>query len=161
MGCQVDSWKAQLELAKSRIAEIEDKIALQRQRAEQNDDTAVRLISVMQESLARAKAHAQYIEQRIAKHEAHSGRRAALATLINVAQIERKIVEYDRKAIALENAIRAEDDPTSAKRKMQLRDDFMRAIPALKRQLARAKATPDQAVPAPADVDSQLPSALT
>jgi uncharacterized protein YigA (DUF484 family) len=35
----MDSWNAQLELAKSRIAEIEDKIAQNRQRAEQNDDT--------------------------------------------------------------------------------------------------------------------------
>jgi hypothetical protein len=152
----MDSWIAQRELAKSRIVEIEGKIARQRQQAErlhaQNNDTPDRLISVMQESLARAKAHSQYIEQRIAKHEADSGRRTALATLINVAQIERKIGEYDRKAIALENAIRAEDDPASAKRKMQLRDDLMRAIPALKRQLALAKPTPDQAVPAPADV---------
>jgi hypothetical protein len=153
----MDSWNAQLELAKSRIAEIEDKTAQQRQRAEQNDDTAVRLISVMQESLARAKAHAQYIEQRIAKHAADSGRRTVRATLINVTQIERTIAElrrsrlrtqiertiaeYDRKAIALENAIRAEEDPTGAKRKIQQRDDLMRAIPALKRQLARAKAT--------------------
>jgi len=64
----MDSWDAQRELAQRQIAEIEDKLALQRQRAElhlQNDDTSVpiRLISVMQESLARAKAHAQYIEQ--------------------------------------------------------------------------------------------------
>jgi hypothetical protein len=47
----MDSWNVQLELAKSRIAGIEDKIGLQRQRAEQNDHTAIRLISVMQESL--------------------------------------------------------------------------------------------------------------
>src|ERR1700682_5762647 len=85
----MDSWNVQREKAKSRIAEIEDKIAQQRQRAEQNDDTAVRLISVMQESLARAKAHAQYIEQRIAADEADSGRRTARATLINVTQIDK------------------------------------------------------------------------
>jgi hypothetical protein len=156
----MDSWNVQREKAKSRIAEIEDKIAQQRQRAEQNDDTAVRLISVMQESLARAKAHAQYIEQRIAADEADSGRRTARATLINVTQIERKIAEYERKAIELENAIRAEKNPTLAERKIHQRDDLMRAIPALKRQLARAKATPDQAVPASANGDSRLPSAL-
>ena len=77
----MDSWNAQWELAKSRIAEIEDKIARQRQMAErlQNDDTSlpIPLISVMQESLARAKAHAQYIEQRIAGHVADSGRQTA------------------------------------------------------------------------------------
>jgi uncharacterized protein YigA (DUF484 family) len=137
----VDSWKAQLELAKSRIAEIEDKIALQRQRAEQNDDTAVRLMSVLQESLARAKAHAQYIEQRIAAHEADSGRRKARATLINLTQIESKIADYERKVSTLEDAIRAEKDPTLAERKIHQRDDLMRAIPALKSILARAKAT--------------------
>jgi hypothetical protein len=139
------SWNAQRDLTKSRIAEIEDKIALQQQLAErlqlQNDDTTVRMISVLQGSLARAKAHAQYIEQRIAANEADSGRRTARAALINITQIEHKIAEYDLKAIELENAIRAEKDPTSAKRKIQQRDDLMRAIPALKRQLARAKAT--------------------
>jgi hypothetical protein len=61
----------------------------------------------MQESLARAKAHVQYIEQSIAEHAADSGRRTARATLVNVTQIEHKIAEYDRKAIELENAIRA------------------------------------------------------
>ena len=96
-------------------------------------------MSVMQESLARAKAHAQYIEQRIAADEADSGRRTARATLINVTQIERKIAEYERKTIELENAIRAEKNPTLAERKIHQRDDLMRAIPALKRQLARAK----------------------
>jgi uncharacterized protein YigA (DUF484 family) len=137
----MDSWNAQLELARNRIAEIEDKIAQQRQRAEPNDNTVVRLISVMQESLARAKTHALYIEQRIAANEADSGKRTARATLINVMQIERKIAEYERKVIELENAIRAEKNPTLADRKIHQCDDLMRAIPALKRQLARAKAT--------------------
>jgi hypothetical protein len=134
------SWKAQLELAKSRIAGIEDKIALQRQRAEQNDDTAIRLISVMQESLARAKAHAQYIEQRIAAHEADYDRGKARATLINLTQIESRIAEYERKVSTLEDEIRAEKDSTLAERKILQRDDLMRAIPALKSILARAKA---------------------
>jgi hypothetical protein len=128
-------------LAKSRIAEIEDKIALQRQRVEQNDDGAVRLISVMQESLARAKAHAQYIEQRIAAHAADSDRRKARATLINLTQIESRIAEYERKVSTLEDAIQAEKDPTLAEGKIHQRDDLMRAIPALKSILARAKAT--------------------
>ena len=112
----MDSWNAQVELTKARIAEIEDKIARQRQMAErlQNDDTSlpVRLISVMQESLARAKAHAQYIEQRIAAHEADSGRRTARPAVIHVARIECTIAECDRNAKALENAIRAEADRT-------------------------------------------------
>ena len=141
----MDSWIAQRELAKSRIVEIEDKIARQRQKAErlhpQNNDTPDRLISVMQESLARAKAHAQYIEQRIAAHEADSGRQKARATLINLTQIESGIAEYERKVSALEDAIRAEKDPTLAERKIHQRDDLMRAIPALKNILARAKAT--------------------
>jgi hypothetical protein len=135
------SWKAQLELAKGRIAGIEDKIAIQRQRAEQNDDTAVRLISVMQESLVRANAHVQYIKQRIAAHEVDSGRRTARATLINITQIESRIAEYERKVSMLEEAIRAEKDPTLAERHIHQRDDLIRAIPALKSILARAKAT--------------------
>jgi tetratricopeptide (TPR) repeat protein len=98
-------------------------------------------ILVMQASLARAKAHAQYIEQRIAAHEADSGRRKARATLINIIQIESRIAEYERKVSALEDAIRAEKDPALAERKIYQRDDLMRAIPALKNILARAKAT--------------------
>jgi hypothetical protein len=154
----MDSWKAQRELAKSRIAEIEGKLALQTQMAErlQNDDTSlpVRLISVMQENLARAKAHAQYIEQRIAAHEADSGRRRVLAAVINVAQIERKIAEFDDQAKALENAIQAEADRTVAKGKIERRDNLIRGIDALKRQLAQAKAALDRARPAASDGDS-------
>ena len=156
----MDSWNAQLELTKSRIAEIEDKIARQRQMAErlQNDDTSlpVRLISVMQESLARAKAHAQFIEQRIAAHEADSGRRTARAALIHIARIELTIAECDRNAKALENAIRAEADrtgihdqahfayPDAMKWKIERRDNLMRSIDALKGQLAHAKAALDR-----------------
>ena len=113
-----------------------------------------------EESLARAKAHAHYIEQRIAANESDSGRRIARATLINVTQIERKIAEYEHKVSTLEDAIRAEKNPTLAERKIHQRDDLMRAIPVLKRQLARAKGTPDQAVPASANGNSRLPSAL-
>jgi hypothetical protein len=161
----MDSWNAQRELARSRIAGIEDKIALQRQRAErihlQNDDTAVRLISVLQESLARAKAHAQYIEQRIAKREADSSRRTAPAALIHVARIELTIAEYDRNAKALENAIRAEADrtgihdqphfgyPDAMKWKIERRDNLLRSIDAMKGQLAHAKAALDRTQPAP------------
>ena len=155
----MDSWNAQLELTKARIAEIEDKIARQRQMAErlQNDDTSlpVRLISVMQESLARAKAHAQYIEQRIAAHEADSGRRTVRAALIHIARIELTIAECDRNAKALENAIRAEADrtgihdahvayPDAVKWKIERRDNLMRSIDALKGQLAHAKAALDR-----------------
>jgi hypothetical protein len=155
----MDSWNVQREKAKSRIAEIEDKIAQQRQRAEPNDDTAVRLISVMQESLARAKAHAQFIEQRIAADAADTGRRTVRAAVINVARIECTIAEYDRNAKALENAIRAEEDrtgihdpahvayPAAAKGKIERRDNLMRLIDSLKRQLVHAKAALDRARP--------------
>src|ERR1700704_2932819 len=108
----MDSWNAQWEWAKRRITEIEDKIACQRQMAErlQNDDTSlpIPLISVLQESLVRAKTHAQFIEQRIAAHEADSGRRTTRTALIHVARIELTIAEYDREAIALDNAIQVE-----------------------------------------------------
>jgi chromosome segregation ATPase len=182
----MDSWDAQRESAKSRIAEIEDKIARQRQMAArlQNDDTSLpfplisvmqenlaRVISVMQESLARAKAHAQYIEQRIAVHQADSGKRTARAALIHVARIEVTIAEYNRNAKALENAIRAEGDRNgnhdrahvasdAAKWKIERRDNLMRSIDAMESQLARAKAALDQARPVPADGDSRLPSAM-
>ena len=172
----MDSWNAQWELAKSRIAEIEDKIARQRQMAErlQNDDTSlpIPLISVLQESLVRAKTHAQFIEQRIAAHEADSGRRTTRTALIHVARIECTIAECDRNAKALENAIRAEADrtgihdpahvayPDAVKWKIERRDNLMRSIDALKGQLAHAKAALDRAGPAPADGDSPRPSAL-
>jgi hypothetical protein len=159
----MDSWNAQLELTKARIAEIEDKIARQRQLVErlQNDDKSLPtpLISVLQESLVRAKAHAQYIEQRIAAYEADSGRRAVRTALIHVAQIELTIAEYDRNAKALENAIRAEEDrtgihdpahvayPAAAKGKIERRDNLMRLIDSLKRQLVHAKAALDRARP--------------
>src|SRR6202521_2273171 len=149
------SWNAQLELTKARIAEIEDKTARPRQMAEraQNHDPSlpIPLISVMQESLARAKAHAQYIEQRIAAHEADTGRRTVRAAVINVAQLERKIAEFDDQAKALENAIQAEADRTVAKGKIERRDNLIRGIDALKRQLAQAKAALDRARPAASD----------
>src|ERR1700732_5166640 len=111
----MDSWGVQRESAKAAIAEIEGKIALQTQRAEQlrsqNKDPSlpVRLISVLQESLARAKTYADYIEQRIAAHDAVSDLRKARRALINVAETERLIAEYDRKATEFEKAIRAEE----------------------------------------------------
>jgi hypothetical protein len=63
----MDSWEVQRESAKAVIAEIESKIALQTQRAEQlrsqNKDASLpdRLISVLRESLARTKTYAEYI----------------------------------------------------------------------------------------------------
>jgi hypothetical protein len=174
----MDSWNAQLELAKSRIAEIEDKIALQRQRAEQpllqNDSASlpIQLISVLQESLSRAKGHAQCIEQRITLHEADSGRRRARAALINVAQIECKIADLRRQAKAIENAIQTEEDrtgvhdpaifayPTAAKRMIERRDKVMQLIGALKREVVHAKAALDRARAASAYADSPAPAAL-
>jgi hypothetical protein len=93
----MDSWDEQRESAKAAIAEIEGKIALQTQRAEQlrsqNKDASVpvRLIAVLQESLARAKTYADYIEQRIAAHNAGSDKRSARRALLNAAETERLI----------------------------------------------------------------------
>jgi phage shock protein A len=114
----METWDTQRESVKATIAEIEGKIALQTQRAEQlrsqNKDASVpvRLISVLQESLARAKTHAEYIEQRIADYRADTNRRTARKALINIAETERLIAEYDRKVTELEKAIRAEEDAT-------------------------------------------------
>jgi hypothetical protein len=173
----MDSWNAQRQLAASRIAQIEDRIALQRQRVErlhlQDDDASlpIRLISVLQESLARAKEHAQYIEQRIAVHKADSGRRRTLAALINVAQIECKIADLDRQAKAIENAIQTEEIrtgvhdpahfayPSAAKGMIERRDKMIRLIEALKRQLNDAKGAIDRARLAPADIDPPPPAA--
>ena len=70
----MDFWTDELKLAQRRVIEVERKIALQRQKKEQDHllglDTSqhVRLIAVMQESLTRAKVHVQYIERRIEVH---------------------------------------------------------------------------------------------
>jgi hypothetical protein len=160
----MESWEVQRESAKAAIAEIEGKIALQTQKAEQlrsqNKDPSlpVRLISVLQESLARAKTYADYIEQRIAAHDAVSDLRKARRALINVAETERLIAEYDRKATEFEKAIRAEEDragirdpahvayPAAAKEKIARRDSLLSASAALKRRLADAKGTLDRAL---------------
>jgi hypothetical protein len=160
----MDSWDEQRESAKAAIAEIEGKIALQTQRAEQltaqNKDASVpvRLIAVLEESLARAKTYADYIEQRIAAHDAVSDKRSARRALLNVAETERLIAEYDRKRTDLEKAIRAEEDrigirdpahvayPASAKEKIARRDSLLTASAALKRRLADAKGALDRAL---------------
>jgi DNA repair exonuclease SbcCD ATPase subunit len=173
----MDSWNEQRELAKSRIAEIEDKIAQQKQKMErllsQNDDASIpiRMTSVLQDSLARAKVHMEYVDQRIAAHKADSPRRRARAALINVAQIERKIADFDRQAKAIEKAIQTEEHrtgvhdpahiayPSAAKGMMEQRDKVTRLIEALTRELAHAKAAFDRARPAPPDSDSPPPAA--
>jgi hypothetical protein len=174
----MDSWNAQRQLAASRIAQIEDRIALQRQRVErlhlQDDDASlpIRLISVLQESLARAKEHAQYVEQRIAVHKADSGRRRTLAALINVAQIECKIADLDRQAKAIENAIQTEEIrtgvhdpahfayPSAAKGMIERRDKMIRLIEALKRQLNDAKGAIDRALLAHPQISIRRPPPL-
>jgi chromosome segregation ATPase len=160
----MDSWENQRESAKATIAEIEGKIALQTQRAEQlrsqNKEASVpvRLIAVLQESLARAKTHAEYIEQRIADYHGDSDRRTARTALINIAETERLIAEYDRKATELEKAIRAEEDrtgirdpahvayPAAAKEKIARGDSLLSAGAALKRRLSDAKGALDRAL---------------
>jgi hypothetical protein len=161
----MDSWDTQRESVKATVAEIEDKIALQTQRAEQlrsqNKDASVpvRLIAVLHESLARAKTHAEYIEQRIADYHADTNRRTARKALINIAETERLIAEYDRKVAELEKAIRAEEDrtgvrdpahasyPAAARDKIARRDTLLNASAALKRRLADAKGALNRALP--------------
>jgi septal ring factor EnvC (AmiA/AmiB activator) len=81
----MEFWTEQLEWAQGQIAEIENKIALQQQKAQElhakGGDAALheRLIAVMKESLTRARTHAQYIEQRIAAHKSEPERRRRLA----------------------------------------------------------------------------------
>jgi hypothetical protein len=160
----MDSWDEQRESAKAAIAEIGGKIALQTQRAEQlreqNKDASVpvRLIAVLQESLARAKTYADYIEQRIAAYNAGSDKRSARRALLNAAETGRLIAEYDRKRTELEKAIRAEEDragirdpahvlyPAAAKEKVAQRDRLLGASAALKRRLADAKAALERAL---------------
>jgi hypothetical protein len=161
----MESWDTQRESVKATVAEIENKIAIQTQRAEQlrsqNKDASipVRLIAVLQESLARAKTHAEYIEQRIADYHADTNRRTARKALINIAETERLIAEYDRKAAELEKAIRAEEDrtgvrdpahvsyPAAARDKIARRDTLLNASAALKRRLADAKGALNRALP--------------
>lgn len=61
----------------------------------------VRPIAVLQESLAREKTHAEYIEQRIADHHADSDRQTVRTALINIAKTEQLIADYDREATEL------------------------------------------------------------
>jgi hypothetical protein len=86
----MDFWNGELEVARRQIAEIEDKIALRWQEAEQlhargdNATLHMRLIAIMEESLARAKTYARQIEKRIAAQRGITGRRTARAVLIDV-----------------------------------------------------------------------------
>jgi len=86
----MDFWNSELEVARRQIAEIEDKIALRWQEAEQlhargdNATLHMRLIAIMEESLARAKIYARHIEKRIAAHRGNAGRRIARAVLVDV-----------------------------------------------------------------------------
>jgi hypothetical protein len=81
----MDFWTDQFALAQQQIGEIEDKIAAQQHKASefhaQGGDIGLptRLIAVMEESLARAKAHATYIDERIAAHKSEPDRRRRLA----------------------------------------------------------------------------------
>jgi len=83
----MEFWKEQSELAQRRVTEIEHKISqrpkiLELDRLGVDQRLHMRLMAVLQENLARAKAHVHYIEQRIAAHEADIDRRAARTALI-------------------------------------------------------------------------------
>ena len=81
----MEFWTGQLEAAQQQIAEIESKISLQREKAEQlrsegrDASLAVRALAVMEASLARAQIHARYIEERIAAIKREPDRRRRLA----------------------------------------------------------------------------------
>jgi flagellar FliJ protein len=78
--------------------------------------------------------------------------------LLNAAETEQLIAEYDRKRTELEKAIRAEEDragirdpahaayPAAAKENIARRDTWLRASAALKRRLADAKSALDRAL---------------
>jgi len=81
----MEFWTGQLEAAQQQIAEIESKISLQHEKAEQlrteglDASLAVRTLAVMEASLARAKVHARYIEGRIAAIRSEPDRRRRVA----------------------------------------------------------------------------------
>ncbi|ERR1700678_899267 len=85
----MDFWVAQRDLVQGRIAEIEGKLAQQRQLAQRvhtrgADATLhIRLINILKESVVREKAYAQYIERRITAHEADADRRTSREALIS------------------------------------------------------------------------------
>jgi hypothetical protein len=85
----MDFWTAQRDLVQGRIAEIEGKLAQQRQLAQQvhargADATVhIRLINILKEGVVREKAYAQYIDHRIVAHEADADKRTSREALIS------------------------------------------------------------------------------
>ena len=81
----MEFWTGQLEAAQQQIAEIENKVALQHEKAEQlrtqglDAGLALRTLAVTEASLARAQIHARYIEGRIAAIKREPDRRRRLA----------------------------------------------------------------------------------
>ena len=86
----MEFWNGQLELAQRRVAEIEERLWLQQQEVQhlhaRGDDPGLHLrlhlrLVVMEQSLARAKAHALYVERRtwVRKGEADWCRRQSAA----------------------------------------------------------------------------------
>jgi hypothetical protein len=78
----MDFWIAERASVQHRIAQIENRIALLHSQGAGSVARPQR-IAIMRETLARAKIHAQYIEQRILAHEADAERRADRAALVN------------------------------------------------------------------------------
>jgi hypothetical protein len=82
-------WSGQLILAQRQVVEIEKKIARRQQTAEQprlegaNTSQSARLSAIMQQSLARAKIHVEFIERKIAEQTGDADRRRARAVLID------------------------------------------------------------------------------
>jgi hypothetical protein len=80
----MEFWNGQLELAQRRVAELQERLWLQQQEVQhfhaQGGDPGLHLrlhlrLVVMEQSLARAKAHALYVERRIwvRKREGQTG----------------------------------------------------------------------------------------
>jgi hypothetical protein len=83
-GRGMTSWTDQLQSAQHQVAEIKGKISLQQQAVErlntQGSDTGLqlRLIAIMEQSLARTTTYVQFIEQRILVHQDDTQRRRPL-----------------------------------------------------------------------------------
>ena len=81
MGVQIDYWIGELQAVRLRIAEIEGKIAVLRQVAQdlhaqgRNYTLQTALINVSEETLARTRTHQEFIEQQIQALLADSERR--------------------------------------------------------------------------------------
>jgi hypothetical protein len=82
-------WTGQLIMARRQVTEIEKKIARQQQAVEQlrleggSTSQPARLLAVLQQSLARAKIHIEFIEHKITAEAGDADRRKARTVLVD------------------------------------------------------------------------------